>query len=58
MMTKAKQNTKLRIKDIIRQIELDTTYDPLKTNNLQDIYSVHKVSKSEQLEQEMKRQML
>jgi hypothetical protein len=58
MMTKAKQNTKLRIKDIIRQIELDTTYDPLKTNTLQDIYSVHKTSKSEQLEQEMKRQML
>ena len=58
MMTKAKQNTELRIKDIIRQIELDTTYDPLKTNTLQDIYSVHKASKSEQLEQEMKRQML
>ena len=57
-MTQAKQNTKRRMKDIIRQIEEDTTYDPLKTNTLQDIYAVQKASKSEQLEQEMKRQML
>ena len=57
-MTQAKQNTKQRMKDIIRQIEEDTTYDPLKTNALQDIYAVQKASRSEQLEQEMKRQML
>lgn len=56
-MAQAKVTTKKRMKDIIKQIEEDTTYDPLKTttNTVEDIYAIRRATRAEQLDEEMKR---
>jgi hypothetical protein len=47
------------MKDVIRQIQDDTTYDPLKkVKTDEDIYKTKKASREQQLEEEIRRQLL
>lgn len=47
VMEQAKKKTKKRIKDIIREIEIDTTYDPRRPGHKEEVIDTKKKSREE-----------